>query len=352
MCSKYLFYAIVFDVAGNQVGSRSAGSALEIQTSSLVEFSPNGNTTWEKEHSTTVTILDTAVDAKYCWTNSTSQPAETQFTENQTFASGDTISKDGVTGTYYLWTLIETTDGTKSYCKSEGFNFDNEGPNITSFTATKSSATAIAMSATAQDTGTGVIKFEFYVDNVLKGTQTCTATTSSVAKTFTATGLTTGSHTCKVIVYDAKNNSSTKTVTGTTKVYSWDTYEVLKKGYFEQTSTNTSETWSNSPRTFYSSYKLDENNGYTGTGSTKSSGPSHDIEGWYYISSATTMYKIVKWTNYTSDKGSTYRLIKYKVSYRSSDQKGNSKNNVVYANSKSTYPTNRSQFRQNNMVCI
>ena len=73
------------------------------------------------------------------------------------------------------------------------------------------------MSATAQDTGTGVIKFEFYVDNVLKGTQTCTATTSSVAKTFTATGLTTGSHTCKVIVYDAKNNSSTKTVTGTTK---------------------------------------------------------------------------------------------------------------------------------------
>ncbi len=32
MCSKYLFYAIVFDVAGNQVGSKSAESALEIQT--------------------------------------------------------------------------------------------------------------------------------------------------------------------------------------------------------------------------------------------------------------------------------------------------------------------------------
>ena len=31
-CSKYLFYAIVFDVAGNQVSSKSAGSALEIKT--------------------------------------------------------------------------------------------------------------------------------------------------------------------------------------------------------------------------------------------------------------------------------------------------------------------------------
>ena len=316
-CPKYLFYAIIFDVAGNAVQSSSESNPLELETYNLVQFSPNGNADWKKEHSTIVTIEDLAdrvVSAKYVWTNSVSEPADSAFVES--VANGDTMSHNGVSGTYYLWVFAETESGERLKLRSEGFNLDNAGPtintfdytavnyssfnlnmtatdnqsgiveyeifvagtsqgktalseaspsvtkeisitnaaygnnacyvivtdrlgntsrkditaktlmdttgpNITAFTATKSSETAIALSATAQDTGTGVIKFEFYVDNVLKSTQTCTATTESVTKSCTATGLSTGSHSCKVIVYDVANNSSTKTVTGSTKLYTW-----------------------------------------------------------------------------------------------------------------------------------
>lgn len=309
-------------MAGNAVQSSSESNPLELETYNLVQFSPNGNADWKKEHSTIVTIEDLAdrvVSAKYVWTNSVSEPADSAFVES--VANGDTMSHNGVSGTYYLWVFAETESGERLKLRSEGFNLDNAGPtintfdytavnyssfnlnmtatdnqsgiveyeifvagtsqgktalseaspsvtkeisitnaaygnnacyvivtdrlgntsrkditaktlmdttgpNITAFTATKSSETAIALSATAQDTGTGVIKFEFYVDNVLKSTQTCTATTESVTKSYTATGLSTGSHSCKVIVYDTKDNSSEKTTTGATKLYTWERYSV------------------------------------------------------------------------------------------------------------------------------
>jgi len=41
----------------------------------------------------------------------TKEPTDDKFTEEQTFKSGDTISKDNITGTNYLWTMIETKSG-------------------------------------------------------------------------------------------------------------------------------------------------------------------------------------------------------------------------------------------------
>ena len=343
--TKYLFYAIVFDVAGNQVGSRSAGSALEIQTSSLVEFSPNGNTTWEKEHSTTVTILDTAVDAKYCWTNSTSQPAETQFTENQTFASGDTISKDGVTGTYYLWTLIETTDGTKSYCKSEGFNFDNEGPNITSFTATKSSETAITLSTTAQDTKSGTVKFEFYVDDEFKDdyTQIFEATTSEITKSVTITDLSMGSHTCKVIVYDLKNNTSTKTITGATKLYTWERWSATATYTYSYSVGSKAGSYNQSPSQPAGGYRaiFDSSNGTWSKGSQlywcQMSGYS-----FCYTSSSKPYYYCYTgcWGSASFNKRYNYDYYNINVTSTPKYSKGSTKYSDVTSSSSSAYPSN------------
>ena len=194
-----------------------------------IEFEPNGNTNWEKEHSTKIKVSETEEKIKtmkYQWTNSVTEPADSTFTE--VCNDGDTITKNGVTGQYYLWILLETENGATAKRRSERFNFDNEGPNITAFTATKYSETGITLSATAQDSKSGIVKFEFYIDGLLKNsyTQTMTATTSSITKTVNITGLDTGSHNCKVIVYDAKNNSDTKTTQGNTKIYTWERWSI------------------------------------------------------------------------------------------------------------------------------
>jgi hypothetical protein len=227
---------ITKDYLARQNGKYTIKVYAEIMNSKTVEvegilatvkFEPNGNSEWKKEHSTKVTIKETedkVINAKYQWTNSVVEPVDETFTES--FKSGDIITKDEVTGTHYLWTMLEMQSGQKVKWRSEGFNFDNEGPEITSFTATKYSEKGITLSATAQDTGSGTAKFEFYVDNELKDTQTCSATTLSVTKSKTITGLTTGNHTCKVIVYDEEDNISDKTITGTTKIYTWEKWDV------------------------------------------------------------------------------------------------------------------------------
>ncbi len=124
--------------------------------------------------------------------------------------------------------MLETENGATAKRRSEAFNFDNEGPIITNFTAEKYSIDGITLSATAQDIKSGIVKFEFYVDNVKEGEQTFTSTTSSVTKSITITGLTTGHHTCKIIVYDKKHNNNYSEIQGTTKLYTWEKWDVIK----------------------------------------------------------------------------------------------------------------------------
>ena len=120
--------------------------------------------------------------------------------------------------------------------RSENFNFDNEGPTITNFTINKYSIDGLTLAVTAQDTKSGIIKFEFYIDGVRKGnyTQTILRTTSSVTKIVNITGLTTGNHTCMAKVYDAKDNNNSSNKSGFTKQYKW------KK---EESITTTSYNW-------------------------------------------------------------------------------------------------------------
>ena len=236
-----------------------------------IEFEPNGNTTWEKQHSTKIKVTETEEkikNMKYQWTNSVTEPADNTFTEN--CKDGDTITKNNVTGTYYLWILLETESGATAKRRSEAFNFDNEGPSITTFTTTKYSETGITLSATATDNKSGAVKFEFYVDNVLKGTETCSATTSNVTKSKTITGLSMGSHNCKVIVYDAKNNSSTKTTSGSTKLYTWTKWNTVADTYYEEGNWGEWKTWNYSIAGNSYAYKSYTFNSTTGDFTCKS----------------------------------------------------------------------------------
>lgn len=235
-----------------------------------VEYSPNGNNTYQKQHSVKILTDETnekITEIKYQWLQTTVEPAESTF--STIVKSGETITKSGVSGIWYLWTLATTESGETRTARSEAFYFDNEGPTISAFTATKYSETGITVSATAIDQKSGTIKFVFYVDNVLKKTITCTATTSSVTKTATLTGLSTGSHTCKVIVYDNLNNSSSKTISGTTKLYTWERYSVNETTYYVQSNPTYVNEWKykygsvcRAGTTAYSKLVFDNEKGY------------------------------------------------------------------------------------------
>ena len=320
-----------------------------------IEFEPNGNTTWEKEHSTKIKLQETEEKIKtmkYQWSNSVTEPADNTFTEN--CKNGDTITKNNVTGTYYLWILLETESGATAKRRSERFNFDNEGPTITAFTATKYSETGITLSATAQDIKSGAVKFEFYVDDVLKGTETCTATTSSVTKTVNITGLSTGSHSCKVIVYDAKNNKSTKTASGTTKLYTWTKWSIsstfvyeLDKNAGTRTTTNMSLMSRGTP---WGSYSFNKNNGrFSVSGYLTSMADGGDVgtiwtmggcsctRGHSYIE-IVTCKSSAHWIG--SNYGYCIELKKYSSKSTRTDKKGTTQYSDVTSTSSSAYPSN------------
>ena len=178
---------------------------------SSIEYSPNGDEIYKKEHKVKVTVKDKGErvkNIKYQWLQTTAETAENTFTESCN--DGDTI--------------LETESGKSNIGRSEAFNFDNEKPNIVSFTAEKYSETGITLSATAQDTKTGIIKFEFYIDGVIKDdyTQIIPATTSIVTKTVNITGISTGTHTCMVKVYDKEQNDNAKNMNAETKKFAWE----------------------------------------------------------------------------------------------------------------------------------
>jgi uncharacterized protein (TIGR02145 family) len=77
-----------------------------------ITFGTNGNSTYAKSRSTTVTVNDNVAinpnSLKYQWTTSTTTPNETTFTTP--FTNGVTINTpSGVTGSYYLWILAKDT---------------------------------------------------------------------------------------------------------------------------------------------------------------------------------------------------------------------------------------------------
>ena len=114
------------------------GKYLFDNTIPEVTFGTNGNTTWELEHTTTVSLTDAPSGLndstfKYLWTQSATAPTKAQFeTENNTFANGDTITTpSGVSGNdWLLWIYAEDTLGNSQTVGSKSFYFDNTAPTI------------------------------------------------------------------------------------------------------------------------------------------------------------------------------------------------------------------------------
>lgn len=189
-----------------------------------VEFLPNGNTTYRKEHTAKVIVKEDGEkikNLKYKWTTNIKEPLESEFSED---CLSDTIIGNDLTGTYYLWVLLETEVGRKYICGSEGFNFDNEGPTVT-LNSTPETETSFTLTATASDEYSGISKYEFYINNKLVDTQ---VTTSGIAN-YTWTGSEMINTDGYVIVTDIAQNVSKVEKEMRTKLYFWEEYDLQEK---------------------------------------------------------------------------------------------------------------------------
>ena len=99
-----------------------------------VTFKPNGNTTYAKNRSVEVNVIDLnsgikSGSLKYLWNTSTTEPSEGSITTS--FTNGSTIqTPSGVTGFYYLWVIARDNSGNTAITRSNVFNLDNEKPVI------------------------------------------------------------------------------------------------------------------------------------------------------------------------------------------------------------------------------
>lgn len=98
-----------------------------------VTFEPNGNSTYSDLHTAIVTASDNgAINAgalKYLWSESADAPAEDAFT-NTFINSGEIVSFENLSGTYYLWILAKDIAGNSVIVRSSEFNFDQTAPSV------------------------------------------------------------------------------------------------------------------------------------------------------------------------------------------------------------------------------
>lgn len=190
-----------------------------------VGFTPNGSEEYKREHEVMIKAeesVDKVKSIKYQWLNTTEEPKEETFTEE--CKNGETIKKNKVNETWYLWILLETEAGAKKIERSEGFNFDNEGPNVT-LTSKPVSETSFTLTAEATDSHSGISKYEFYVDGKLEDTQKNSSTKAS----FNWQGNEMAEKECYVVVTDSLGNETKQTIIGKTKLYTWERWNCSRK---------------------------------------------------------------------------------------------------------------------------
>jgi hypothetical protein len=180
---SYTITYTVKDLADNQVTATRAVNVLD-NVIPTVAFGTNGNSTYAKSRSTTVTVSDNVSvnpsSLKYQWTTSTTAPTEASF--STTFTNGGTISSPaGVTGGYYLWILGKDTSSNTMIARSNVFNLDNTKPVIT---LTGSSTVTINKGSTYSDAGATATD----AHSGVSGSVTATGTVNpSVVGTYTIT---------------------------------------------------------------------------------------------------------------------------------------------------------------------
>ena len=104
----------------------------------------------------------------------------------------------------------------------DGLDVDNIAPINVTIASSNIEETTFTLTATGADEKSGIVKYEFYINNTLEKTVTITAGTA----TYDVTGKTANTpYTCKVIVYDnAGNHKESNIITVTTQslVGKWD----------------------------------------------------------------------------------------------------------------------------------
>lgn len=170
------------DKAGNEESVTRNINVID-NVNPTVEFGTNGNTTYAKNRSTTVTISDNGMidtdNLKYLWNTSTDIPSEELFTQD--FTNESTISTpNDLTGGYYLWILAKDTSGNTTIARSNVFNLDNIAPVITlngsSSITINQGSTYTDLGATANDNINGNIPVTITgtVNPSIRGTYTIT----------------------------------------------------------------------------------------------------------------------------------------------------------------------------------
>ena len=126
--------ARIFDGTNEISGASYAVTNIDI-VNPVVSFSVNGNVTYAKSRTTTVSVTDVTSGVlvsslKYLWSTSAIAPTEEDF--SLLFTNGVPLSTPaGQTGGYYLWILSKDNAGNTLITRSNIFNLDNTLPVIT-----------------------------------------------------------------------------------------------------------------------------------------------------------------------------------------------------------------------------
>ncbi len=321
-----------------------------------VVYEPNGSEQYQKEFQVKLRVSESnekVKSIKYQWANSNVEPSQETFT--QIVDNGGTVRKDGLTGKWYLWTLLETESGATRTGKSEAFYFDNTGPTV-KLTSTPVSGSSFTLTAEAADANVKTIaKYEFYANGILVNTQTIGEGTAS----FTVTGMNMGSTNCYVKVYDSLENEGQATVSAITKLYTWNMYSCNAKTSYSKVqgstkSINLVDYNTVSPDTFvYREPSFDSSIGkfsYLGLkkGSLSILG---NTDSYYQVispsnasSGASGTCSSYWWWDYhgynSATKQKSYTCYEYIVKSTTSYSKGSSLNKTVTSANRNAYPDN------------
>ncbi|HHX17226.1 MAG TPA: DUF5011 domain-containing protein, partial [Mollicutes bacterium] len=148
-------YTVTYTVEDNSGNQSTATRIVKVvdTTKPTIAFGTNGNSTYAKSKSTTVTVSDNLSvntnSLKYLWNTSTIEPAEASF--GTTLTNGGAITTPaGVTGDYYLWILAKDNSGNTTITGSNVFKLDNTKPVIT---ITGSNPATVSGGGTYSDAG-------------------------------------------------------------------------------------------------------------------------------------------------------------------------------------------------------
>ena len=210
------------DQAGNTATPVAYGTFKIDNQGPTISYGTNGNTTYKKTQSTTVTVTDNGGSTvnteslKYQWLQTTTQPQESSFTS--TFENKGTVSKsDGTGDNWYLWIIAKDNLGNTTITKSNAFYLDNTAPSTTAPTTTATTNT-ITVTPKQTDNNSGINKstYQYSIKKTTESTWGGWVTDTNTTHTFTGLSLNT-SYDIRTQVKDISGNgytiSSTKTIT-------------------------------------------------------------------------------------------------------------------------------------------